>query len=831
MTADRVLTSSLLFSGESGSGKTESSKAFLQQLIYLNSRASEEKSHVPTEIYNSAFVLESFGNASTAFNTNSSRFNKYLELQFDVDGTIAGAKIVTFSLEIYRIAQLPAGERLFHVFNYLLAGATAEERSKLKLSDRFAYLEAGASGSRGGDKEDAEGMASLRLVMKTLGFTKKVQSSIFQTLAALLHLGNVEFDQETFHANDQAYVKNRDHLEFVAELLEVDAEALESALTNRSALVGDTMCTDFLNIAQAREARDGLVATIYSLLFTYILEHLNTRLSNNAGSNFVGLMDFAGFESGTKNGFPQLVNNYAAEKINRFVQEDLLDGPQRLLASEGLTIAHPATASQSCLELFEARPNGLIAVLDAEAQKQDRGLAAPEIAGLIAHGIGKSPFLGVSEQAKGRFSVRHYAQPVMYEASGLIQRNKTTVSADYIKLFRSLSGKNKTFLAGLFNEAKLETKKHPKNARAVVGGRRLLSTRRPTVRQPGRKSMLFEAAPRTPLSAFANSTKVSTEGLNVRTSILASSYNSLNTPLTPGTEELSKTSVFSHFRDSLDELISTFKEARCWFVVGINPNGGMQPGVFKDDKVKQQITAFELVKMAKALHEDYTVNCTFSYFLNRYWPLLFPEEDQSKDVEGPIAELKRMVGETIGKMGWTSQQAVAGKDKIFIAENLWRSLESQLDLLLPGEMRRIHRAPLTPEERDEYAHWEDQMAATGLIAGGASPIDAAGKPVLGGKALSRASLINLDVTALDEEALTGTGEAGEAKAAASPAKEEPPARKASCTRRCWTGITTFNTWWIPDYFLIKCGRMKREDVRQAWREKVSCKSMLRYDPN
>jgi chitin synthase len=200
-----------------------------------------------------------------------------------------------------------------------------------------------------------------------------------------------------------------------------------------------------------------------------------------------------------------------------------------------------------------------------------------------------------------------------------------------------------------------------------------------------------------------------------------------------------------------------------------------------------------------------------------------PEADIHKDITGSQAELKNMATETITKAGWSQQQAFAGNEKVLIAEPLWRTLESQLDLLLPADMRRIHRAALSPEEQEEYAAWEDQMATTGLIADTITPAET-GKPSIG-KALSRASLIHLDVDALDEEAVTGTAEAEQASSTTEGAgkgvPEERPVKKDSFNRRCWKGLTMFNTFWIPEYFIIHCGRMKRADVRQAWREKVS----------
>ncbi|KAI9029175.1 chitin synthase-domain-containing protein [Hyaloraphidium curvatum] len=823
----------VVFSGESGSGKTEASKLFLQQLIYLNTRAAEDKSHLPTEIYNSQFVLEAFGNAGTLANRNASRFNRYVEVQYDVDGTIAGAKLVTFSLESWRIPQLPAGEKPFHVFDYLLAGATHEEKSKFRLGDRFAYLGgAGSSSSRADHAADTEGLANLRLVMKTLGLTKKVQTSILQTLSAILHLGNVEFARETYRPGDQAYVKNREALELAAELMEVGVDDLESALTNRSALVGDSMCTDFLDPEQARDARDGLVTTIYSLLFTYLVEHINTRLANNSGSNFVGIVDFAGFENSTKNVLQQLINNYAAEKLQRFAQEDLLDAQHKVLAAEGLPVPDGPSASPTCLDVFDARPNGIIAVLDEQCQKATKPVSGPELVGLFAKGLGKSPYLGLSGQAKGKFSIKHYAQPVMYDAGGLLQRDRVAVSADYLKLFRAPGGsKIKSFLSALFSETKLETQRHPKNAKALVGARRLLSTHRPTVRQAGRKGLVFEAAPpRTPLSVRApGSLRVSAESLTKGSNpggLAATSYGSLHTPLTPGADELSNSSVFSHFRDSLDELVGTFREVRCWFVFCINPNSTSEAGVFKDDRVRQQIQAFELTKLAKALSKDFAVSCTFSYFLNRYKGILMPEADVEKEIVATAVEMKRLTKEVVDKVGWTPDQIAVGNEKVLISEALWRSLEGQLDSTLPMEHRRIHRAPLSPEEKEEYAAWEAEVAKTGLIADLSPGAEATSPKAQIGKALSRASLINIDINSLDEEAVAGTAEAEQK--AESPAggkkviKAEQVAKpKYSFSRRCWMGLTTFNTFWIPEWTLIHWGKMKREDVRQAWREKVS----------
>lgn len=232
------------------------------------------------QIPSAEYILETFGSARTARNENASRFGKYTELQFNSRGRLAGSKTLAYYLEKGRVSAPPTGERNFHIFYYLIAGASADERRHLLLDHgaQFQYLGNKSPLDRRGAvvlEEDELRFHQLQAAFKAVGLTKRTVAQICQLVSAILHLGNLEFVYEKSRNEDAAVVSNLDVLQTVADFLGVSAEALETTFSYRSKMLKKELVTAFLDTDGAAENRDELANTLYSLLFTWITEHLN----------------------------------------------------------------------------------------------------------------------------------------------------------------------------------------------------------------------------------------------------------------------------------------------------------------------------------------------------------------------------------------------------------------------------------------------------------------------------------------------------------------------------------------------------------------------------
>jgi len=223
----------IILHGESGSGKTENSTLLTKQFLALSLHRKKE-SKLQTQVLHRDVILEAFGNARTSANRNASRFGKFTELQFNERGRLIGAKTLHYFLEKSRVSKPRDDERNFHVFYYLLAGASPEERAHLQLVDSNSYSYLGRLAST---SDDSAKFLDLKKALKTLSFPKKDIAQTFQLIAALLHLGNLQFLDDPARQQDAAYVKNPEVLDLVGDFLGVAPHALETALTYRTKLI------------------------------------------------------------------------------------------------------------------------------------------------------------------------------------------------------------------------------------------------------------------------------------------------------------------------------------------------------------------------------------------------------------------------------------------------------------------------------------------------------------------------------------------------------------------------------------------------------------------
>ncbi|KAJ2769067.1 hypothetical protein GGI18_005468, partial [Coemansia linderi] len=291
----------IVLSGVSGSGKSETAKMICDQLCVLASNSGRHNTRAQYQMAHVGAIVEAFACAQTAESMGATRAGLWHEIQFTERGHIAGSKLVAFGLDRWRVTSRPAGERTFNVFYYLLHGSTSDERQEWQFrhgSDEswFSYLKTTrppkSHGQRGPPAAHyAFMMDQLRTALKVCGIK---QHALFQVLAAIMHLGNVEF-ADAAEQSDTATVKNPDEVELAAQYLGVPAAALTAALSFKTALVSNDLCTVFLNSHGASAQRDALARALYHLVFYWLVDAINQNTSDPEATNHIAVLQMYGF--------------------------------------------------------------------------------------------------------------------------------------------------------------------------------------------------------------------------------------------------------------------------------------------------------------------------------------------------------------------------------------------------------------------------------------------------------------------------------------------------------------------------------------------------------
>ena len=385
---DKNTPQSIIISGESGAGKTEATKYIMKYLATMT-HAPNSSSQLEEQVLASNPLLESFGNARTLRNDNSSRFGKFIQIKFH-GGHIAGATIQNYLLEKTRIVQQMEGERNYHIFYQLLASPLVEERSELELADRegFHYLSKRYIRS----KRDELGFEETTQCLKNIGLTEDEQKVIWEIIAGVLHLGNIDFEPCSDAASDaekaQIKTESNKHLLCACRLLGLDEKEVSEAILTKVLSISGKSITTPQNVVQAIDKRDALAKMVYSSLFLWLISRINQTihhvhkpeelLSPVSTKSFgfddmedivtsIGVLDIYGFEQFDMNGFEQLLINYANEKLQRHFNKHLFEVEQQLYSSEGVDWTYITfNDNRPCLELIEGGngSSGILGILD-----------------------------------------------------------------------------------------------------------------------------------------------------------------------------------------------------------------------------------------------------------------------------------------------------------------------------------------------------------------------------------------------------------------------------------------------------------------------------------
>ncbi|XP_074320673.1 myosin-11-like isoform X2 [Silene latifolia] len=450
-------SNSILVSGESGAGKTETTKMLMRYLAFLGGRSSTEGRTVEQQVLESNPVLEAFGNAKTVRNNNSSRFGKFVEIQFDKRGRISGAAVRTYLLERSRVCQVSDPERNYHCF-YLLCAAPQEEIERYKLQNpkSFHYLNQSKCYELDGIS-DARDYLATRRAMDIVGIGEKEQEAIFRVVAAILHLGNIDFAKgQEIDSSVVKDDKSKFHLKIVSELLMCDPQALEDALLKRVMITPEEVIKRSLDPLNATVSRDGLAKTIYSRLFDWLVDKINVSIGQDPNSkSLIGVLDIYGFESFKHNSFEQFCINFTNEKLQQHFNQHVFKMEQEEYTKEKIDWSYiEFVDNQDVLDLIEKKPGGIIALLDEACMFPK---STPEtLASKLFQTYKNHRRLVKPKLSRTNFIVSHYAGEVLYQADQFLDKNKDYVVPEHQDL---LTSSKCSFVTSLFPPVVEETTK------------------------------------------------------------------------------------------------------------------------------------------------------------------------------------------------------------------------------------------------------------------------------------------------------------------------------------------------------------------------------------
>ncbi|KAF3760213.1 hypothetical protein M406DRAFT_85656 [Cryphonectria parasitica EP155] len=616
----------IVVSGESGAGKTVSAKYIMRYFATRESpdnpgakskKGAEAMSETEEQILATNPIMEAFGNAKTTRNDNSSRFGKYIEIMFDTETNIIGAKIRTYLLERSRLVFQPLKERNYHIFYQMLAGMPEAQKSELGLLpvEQFEYLNQGNAPTIDGVDDKAEFKATMDS-LTTVGVNDATQTEILKMLAGLLHLGNVKIGASR---NDSVLAPSEPSLERACAILGIDATEFAKWIVKKQLITRGEKIISNLSQAQAIVVRDSVAKYIYSSLFDWLVEIINRSLATDEVlsqvKSFIGVLDIYGFEHFAKNSFEQFCINYANEKLQQEFNQHVFKLEQEEYLREKIDWTFiDFSDNQPCIDLIEGKM-GILTLLDEESRlpmgSDDQFVT--KLHSNFATGD-KSKFFKKPRFGKSAFTVCHYAVDVTYESEGFIEKNRDTVPDEHMAVLRA--SKN-SFLVSVLDAAASVREKDVASATS--------SSVKPAA---GRKI---------------------------------------------GVAVNRKPTLGGIFRSSLIELMSTINNTDVHYIRCIKPNEAKEAWKFEGPMVLSQLRACGVLETVRISCAGYPTRWTYEEFALRYYMLVPSKQWTSEIRQMASAILAKALGESTGG-GQDKYQL--GLTKIFFRAGMLAFLEN-----------------------------------------------------------------------------------------------------------------------------------------------------------
>ncbi|XP_016303820.1 unconventional myosin-IXb-like isoform X3 [Sinocyclocheilus anshuiensis] len=705
----------IVISGESGSGKTQSTNFLIHCLTALSQKGYT--SGVERTILGAGPVLEAFGNAKTAYNNNSSRFGKFIQVNYLESGVVRGAVVEKYLLEKCRLVSRGKTERNYHVFYYLLIGASEEEKDEFKLlrPEEYHYLKEEIPISED-QAEMKHEFRRLHQAMEMVGFLPPTKKQIFSVLSAILYLGNVTYEPKV--VAEGLKVGPDRVLSAISDLLKVKVELLVEALTTRKAMTAnDTLILPY-SLSEAITARDSMAKSLYSALFDWIVLRINHALLNKIDLEesvpclSIGVLDIFGFEDFKTNSFEQFCINYANEQLQYYCNQCIFKLEQEEYMAEGIiwhNIDYPDNIG--CISLFSKKPTGLFYLLDEESnfpQATDSTLLEK-----FKQQHQNNPFFVQTPVRVPAFVIRHFAGKVKYQIKDFREKNTDHMRPDIVALLRSsecsylrqLIGANPVAVfrwgilratirtLAVFNEAgRSWAEKHPDQVRRY-SRHSLGEMKRPSTVVDRLKSQgalidfSFDRSEEGPLEAFEDIfatfenkkknrpnrhkqliPKNLIDSHSLKFIMGLTQHNRATRSLLRLHTKKKPPSISTQFQASLSKLLETLRKAEPFFVRCIRSNGDKREMHFDDALVLQQLRYTSMLQTVRIRMSGYGAKFTFKEFTDQFRVLL------PKEISTPQQDITNL----LTKMGLPSSSFQIGRTKVFLKESERQILQEAL---------------------------------------------------------------------------------------------------------------------------------------------------------
>lgn len=614
---------SILVSGESGAGKTETTKILMNHLASIAGGLNDTTIKKIIEVNP---LLESFGNAKTVRNDNSSRFGKFTQLQFDQVGILVGAKCRTYLLEKTRVIHHEAPERNYHIFYQILESSSAPQwfldtsKSYTYTGDNTAMKIEGVS--------DATHFERTKTALGLIGLSSDDQQVLFEVLAGILHLGEVKFNIKNGNDEETVITPHDAGTASATQLFGVSVEELETALCSRKIAVSGEILKTYLRKEQAEECRDALAKAIYSNVFDWLVAVINSSLENDKQMrNHVGILDIFGFEHFKHNSFEQFCINYANEKLQQKFTQDVFKTVQIEYEAEGIIWSHIEFAdNQEVIAIIEDRL-GIISLLNDEVMRP-KGNDESLVSKLTSIHKEDKHVIEFPRTSRTQFTIKHYAAAVTYESIGFLEKHKDALLPDLSDLMR---GSSKAFLREIFTAK--ESGAESSTSKINRGG----SSRKPRGGVGGGRAV---------------------------------------------GGALTVANVGTQFKDNLNELMTNIRQTKVHYVRCIKPNQKKSPAEMDQPMVVAQLRCAGVIEAIRISRVAYPNRLLLEELLEKFW--IF---DKYRKSDVPLADRCQAVME---KMDFSSpSQYQVGRTRIYFRFGVLEEMEDRKAVRLDAQARRV----------------------------------------------------------------------------------------------------------------------------------------------
>ncbi|XP_035277846.1 unconventional myosin-IXb-like isoform X1 [Anguilla anguilla] len=727
----------VVLTGESGSGKTQSANFLLHCLTALSRKGYANG--VERTVLGAGPVLEAFGNAKTAQNDNSSRFGKLIQAHYLESGVVRGALLHRYLLEKSRVVSREPCERNYHVFYYMLAGASEEERRELKLLQPQDYLYL-TQVSPVQDSCLASEYNRLQQAMEMVGFLPPTRRQIFSVLSAILYLGNLTYTCRETDTDQGLEVGPGEALNTLSRLLQVKQEMLVEVLTKRKILKAKNTLSFPYSQSEAIAVRDSMAKALYSALFDRIILRINHSLLNRKDITdpalfehqclFIGILDLFGFEKCRANGFEQFCINYASELLQYYFNQHIFELEQEEYQTEGLTWQTINYRDNSgCIHLFNSQPHGLIHLLyeeNSSPQATDRTLL--DRFEQEHHG---NPFFWATPTGELAFVIQHFPGKVKYQIKDFRVKDADRVPAGVIAL---LKHSDRAFVRSLVRTDPVAVFRWGV-VRAIV--RIIAAFKQAGLRLANRNAGQRWRGSRTPIGQLRRKSSTMVEQLQSRRSLLEFSFdrsedhpleimedifasyerrkkskgnrqkqiipkNLISTrslqcivglTLRDPTMPLHMPCTSAQFQVSLCKLLQTLKRAHPFFIQCIRSNAEKKEMCFDDELVLAQLQYSGLLQTVRMQKAGYSAKFTFQEFTETFQVLL---------PKARAAEPQRDILALLQEAGLDSSTYQIGKTKVLLRAAQWQMLQERQSLELQRMIVVLQRWYRARHERREF---------------------------------------------------------------------------------------------------------------------------------